>query len=271
MYFEELKPTEVWAHRREPDRKAIFCVEPKEISRMECINLPIFHFMDSVNLFSSRRNNTWHFLKMYLFSECNDILNQEGSGVPFETDVIFGSFKLKKDKAYTSQQRLLNLSVCKTQLTKWNWKQTDQLTNNSISHDLLRGNITEVGIRETACRVRSELKPFHYLLEYQLLLKQIKTLSYFEQLEQVFLVEAGGREAGTVYPVRHSVEQKSWVEPFLWYAVCPFCRIFLQPEQETRTAVAGTEGSILLMPEDATAGWKPDDSCGAKKNTTEKT
>lgn len=38
----------------------------------------------------------------------------------------------------------------------------------------------------------------------------------FEQLEQVFLVEAGGREAGMVYPVRHSVEQKSWVEPFLW-------------------------------------------------------
>lgn len=61
------------------------------------------------------------------------------------------------------------------------------------------------------------------------------------------------------------MEQKSWVEPFLWYAVCPFCRIFLQPEQETRTAVVGTEGSILLMPEDATAGWKPDDSCGAKK------
>lgn len=86
------------------------------------------------------------------------------------------------------------------------------------------------------------------------------------------MVEAGGREAGTVYPVRHSVEQKSWVEPFLWYAVCPFCRIFLQPEQETRTAVLGTEGSILLMPEDATAGWKPDDSCGAKrkKNTQRK-
>jgi len=113
---------------------------------------------------------------------------------------------------------------------------------------------------------------FHYPLEYQLLLEQIKTLSYFEQLEQVFLVEAGGREAGTVYPVRHSVEQKSWVEPFLWYAVCPFCRIFLQPEQETRTAVPGTEGSILLMPEDATAGWKPDDSCGAKQEkNTEKT
>lgn len=93
---------------------------------------------------------------------------------------------------------------------------------------------------------------------------QFKKLSYFEQLEQVFLVEAGGRQAGTVYPVRHSVEQKSWVEPFLWYAVCPFWRIFLQPEQETRTAVPGTEGSILLMPEDATAGWKPDDSCGAK-------
>lgn len=103
-------------------------------------------------------------------------------------------------------------------------------------------------------------------------LKQFKRLSYFEQLEQVFLVEAGGRQAGTVYPVRHSVEQKSWVEPFLWYAVCPFWRIFLQPEQETRTAVPGTEGSILLMPEDATAGWKPDDSCGAKmKREREKT
>lgn len=113
------------------------------------------------------------------------------------------------------------------------------------------------------CKNRTDA--FHYLLEYQLFLEQIKTLSYFEQLEQVFLVVAGGREAGTVYPVRHSVEQKSWVEPFLWYAVCPFCRIFLQPEQETRTAVVGTEGSILLMPEDATAGWKPDDSCGAKK------
>lgn len=102
------------------------------------------------------------------------------------------------------------------------------------------------------------------------LLEQIQALSYFEQLEQVFLVEAGGREAGAVYPVRHSVEQKSWVEPFRWYAVCPFCRIFLQPEQETRTAVLGTEGSILLMPEDATAGWKPDDSCGAKKNNQTK-
>lgn len=45
---------------------------------------------------------------------------------------------------------------------------------------------------------------------------KMKALSYFEQLEQVFLVEAGGREAGMVYPVRHSVEQKSWVEPFLW-------------------------------------------------------
>lgn len=118
------------------------------------------------------------------------------------------------------------------------------------------------------CEKRIEV--FHYLLEYPLFLEEIKPLAYFEQLEQVFLVEAGGREAGTVYPVRHSVEQKSWVEPFLWYAVCPFCRIFLQPEQETRTAALGTEGSILLMPEDATAGWKPDDSCGAKKNHTEK-
>lgn len=73
----------------------------------------------------------------------------------------------------------------------------------------------------------------------------------------------GGRAGGTVYPVRHSVEQKSCVDPFLWYAVCPFWRIFLQPEQETRTAVAGTEGSILFMPDDAREGWKPVVNCGA--------
>lgn len=59
----------------------------------------------------------------------------------WNTFFILGSFKYKKEKMHSAPQRLLNLCMCKTQLRKWNCKQTDQLTKNSISHQFLKGSI----------------------------------------------------------------------------------------------------------------------------------
>lgn len=47
----------------------------------------------------------------------------------------------KKEKMHSAPQRLLNLCACKTQLRKWNCKQTDQLTRNSIRHQFLKGSV----------------------------------------------------------------------------------------------------------------------------------
>lgn len=81
---------------------------------------------------------------------------------------------------------------------------------------------------------------------------------------QVFL-GGGGRQTGEEYPVMHRVEQKSWVDPVLWYAVCPSQSIFLQPEQKTWIAIAGTEGSNTFAPDDGRENWKPGVNCWAMK------
>lgn len=44
--------------------------------------------------------------------------------------------------------------------------------------------------------------------------------------------------------VRQAVEQKSAGEPFLWNAVCPFIRLFLQLEQDMCNAEGLTTGSV---------------------------
>lgn len=85
---------------------------------------------------------------------------------------------------------------------------------------------------------------------------------------QVFL-GGGGMQTDEEYPVMHRVEQKSWVDPVLWYAVCPLWSIFLQPEQKTWIATAGTKGSDMFGPDDARENWKPGVNCWAT-NTKKK-
>lgn len=91
---------------------------------------------------------------------------------------------------------------------------------------------------------------------------------YLEQFVQVFL-EGGVRKTGKGNPVMHCVEQKSWVDPVLWYAVCPLWSIFLQPEQKTLRATAGTAGSNIFGADDGTESWKRGVSCWARKTKYE--
>lgn len=50
---------------------------------------------------------------------------------------------------------------------------------------------------------------------------EVETTMYLLHWEQDRFLLAGGR-----WPVRHTVEQKSCVEPFLWNAVWPFSRTY---------------------------------------------
>lgn len=63
---------------------------------------------------------------------------------------------------------------------------------------------------------------------------------------------------------RQVVEQKRWADPFRWYAVCPFCKGFLQFAHVTLTCLEGccwAEGWKICLGSDATGDKESTPGC----------
>lgn len=73
------------------------------------------------------------------------------------------------------------------------------------------------------------------------MLSRYTSSTHLRQRLQVFLGAIMGVNwtEGKLKLVKQTVEQNSWLEPFRWKAVWPFCRTFEQPEQQILTAGGG--------------------------------
>lgn len=103
------------------------------------------------------------------------------------------------------------------------------------------------------------------------MLKQEKITTFyctnFWQLWQILVTPLTvGRDV-----VRQVVEQKSSGEPFLWKAVCPFIRLFLQLEQDMCKDDGLTVGSVCVSVAGVTEKTDPilKSSCQPENSATE--